>query len=95
MGSQTTGLQQSLTPDMEADGALSPRSLPHVTLTTNGAGAAYSMAHPPVKLGGRMRGECQGGPGTPQTQISLSLVHRLPGCPLEAKVSPKSKCVGR
>lgn len=61
-GSQTTGLQQSLTPDMEAHGALSPRSLPHVTLTTNGAGAAYPWLIPPVKLGGRMRGECQGGP---------------------------------
>lgn len=81
--SQTTGLQQSLTPDMEADGALSPRSLPHVTLTTNGAGAAYPWLSPPVKLGGRMRGECQGGPGTSQTQISLSLeVQWLPGCVL-------------
>lgn len=65
-------------------------------LTTNGAGPAYSGLIHPVKLGGRMRGECQGGSRTSQTQISLSLgVHWLPGCVLLRQESLLRASVGR
>lgn len=78
---------------MEASSALSPWSLPCVKLTTNGAGPAYSGLIHPVKLGGMMRGECQGvqnltNPDLPEFEGALAAWV----CPLEARVSPKSKC---